>query len=212
MTYAEFKAFLATFLWKDNDAVLVANLDSLIKMANAELNRTLDIERREVVDVINPTSWNWSLPADFRHMIEFNDSSVTNGGQWSKASVGIVLQARSRQVTRPLYAVNGLMLYLTNNHSVLNPGEYTIRYRANVPNFAVTDVSYLADEMLDLYTYTALSHSATFLREDERLATWNTLKTDALATAIREDKSKVAFGASPLHVQPHSLIPYTTRR
>ena len=49
MNYTEFKTHLLTFLWKANDADLVASLDNLIIMANAELGRKLTISEREEV-------------------------------------------------------------------------------------------------------------------------------------------------------------------
>ena len=49
MDYQAFKDHIAEFLWKTNDQDLINSMDSLILMANAELDRKLDITRREEV-------------------------------------------------------------------------------------------------------------------------------------------------------------------
>jgi len=61
MNYSEFKTYLSTFLWKQNDTDLANNLDSLIRMADGELNRVLDIQRRQKTLLIAPTTENYAL-------------------------------------------------------------------------------------------------------------------------------------------------------
>jgi hypothetical protein len=216
MNYAAFKSYLATFLWKDNDSVLIANLDNLIKMAHAELGRKLDIQAREVSITIAPTSEDYVLPADFGQMISLTDNGH-RVGLMGVASKAVIMELRkttqSRGVARSYYVQKGdtPTLFLVGNFSVSEPGSFDLTYRTAIPDFAVTDESWLADDYLDLYTYTVLSHSATFLREDERLETWLNLKMDALMSALDEDKRHVRFGGSPLEMRPHHHVPRTRR-
>ena len=70
MTYQEFKDYLATFLWKDTDQVLIDNLDSLIKMADHELNRKLDITRREELYSVAHVGDKIDLPEDFSQLVD----------------------------------------------------------------------------------------------------------------------------------------------
>ena len=69
MNYAAFKTHLADFLWKANDADLIAALDNLVIMANAELNRkTAGMKRREVTVTITMVANEYTLPADLKYV------------------------------------------------------------------------------------------------------------------------------------------------
>jgi hypothetical protein len=213
MNYAAFKTFLATFLWKQNDTDLVANLDSLITMANAELNTRLNIQRRETTLAIAPTTQDYALPTDFRSMVSLNNNSAVDKRQFRNTTASDIYSMRvdSPDQVLPFYSVaqgaSGKLLRLVAPFSVSAAGSMVLVYRANVPDFAVTDTSWVADDYLDLYTYTVLSHTAPFLREDERVQLWLQMKTDALVAADDEDKRQIAFGGSPLQMRPHHAVP-----
>jgi hypothetical protein len=221
MNYAAFRAYLTNFLWRQNDTDLVANIDNLILMANHELNRVLNIERRNVTTVINPTSPDFNLPANFRHMRSLNDLKVTPGRvkSFSVATLEHVYERRVQtngNVFVPIYAVDQTaqqpILRLVGPYTADNPGELLLAYRSNVPNFAVTNASWLATDFLDLYTYTVLSHCAPYLREDERVELWLAKKSEAIAAAIDENEREIKFGGSPLTMKPHHPVPQQRRR
>jgi hypothetical protein len=215
VNYATFKTFLSTFLWKQNDADLVANLDSLVRMADGELNRILDVQRRQKTLLILPEVEDYVLPADFRHIISLNDNTSTNVSPMSSTTLLDIYRLRhntASAVVQPFYAVDegtagAKLLRLVGPFSEENPGSMTLVYRANVPDFAALDASWLEADFLDLYTYTILSHTAPFLREDERVQLWVSLKNDAIASAIAEDKHMVTHGGSPLQMRPHRHVP-----
>jgi hypothetical protein len=215
MDYASFKAYLATFLWRQNDADLVANLDSLVRMADAELNRVLDIQRRQKTLLILPKTEDYPLPPDFRHIISLNNNSQSTRGMMISTTLQD-LYAKRQQFNSanvmPYYAVDegvsgGKLLRLIGPFSLTSPGNMTLIYRCNVPDFKATDASWLEADFLDLYTYTVLSHTAPFLKDDERVPLWQSLKTDTIASAIAEDKFMVTHGGSPLQMRPHRLVP-----
>ena len=219
MNYAAFKSYLATFLWKQNDTDLIANLDSLILMANAELNRVLDIQRRDVTLAFAPDSQDHPLPSDFRHVVSLNSLDVNAHGGFSQTTELDIHRQRAATQSGALlgiYAVsqgaNAKTLRMVAPFTVTTPGSMLIVYRANVPNYATTDLSWLADDFLDLYTYVVLSHTAPFLREDERVSLWDKYKNEAIATAIQEDRHGVKFGGSPLLMQSPHAIPSEGRR
>lgn len=222
MDYATFKSFLTTHLWKVNDTVLTNNLDNLILMANAELNRKLNIQRREVSVTIAPETEDYSLPADFYQIMSLSNQQPTRqrkGAEFQNTTFQHIQDLRARTDSayiEPYYhavrAADANTLYLVGPFSSSNPGSLVLQYRTAVPDFAQTDSSWLADDYLDLYTYTVLSHCAPFLREDERVPLWQQYKTDALGSADGEDKRLVRFGGSPLHMKPHRHVPQTRRR
>lgn len=218
MTYAEFKAYLAVFLWKQNDTDLIANLDKLITMADAELNRVLDIQRRDVTLLLAPTTQDYVLPTGFRHVVSLSSLAANAVSAFTQTTE---IDMYSRRVSTqssyvsPFYAISqgvaNKVLMLAGPFTV-TPGNLALVYRSNVPNFAVTNASWLADDFLDLYTYTVLGHTAPFLREDERLALWDKYKNDGVATAIQEDRHGVKFGGSPLHMKSAHALPLEGRR
>lgn len=215
MTYDEFKTHLTTFLWKQNDADLIANLDSLIRMADGELNRKLDVQRRQKTLNILPEVEDYVLPADFRHIISLNDMTSTNVAEMKSTTLLDIYRLRTithSSHVQPRYAVDegvagAKLLRLVGPFSDTSPGNMVLVYRSNIPDFATLDVSWLEADFLDLYTYTVLSHCAPFLREDERLAVWQQLKVDAIGSAIEEDKHMITHGGSPMQMRPHRPVP-----
>lgn len=222
MAYADFKTWLTTFLWKTNDTVLINNLDTLIKMAEAELNRTLAIQRRQVATTIAPETEDYSLPSDFQHIVSLSNLQPTRQAKSANMKLSTLhhiydLRARTdSSYIEPYYCTvkreGSNTLYLVGPFSASNPGSFELEYRAAIPDFQTTDSSWVYDDYLDLYTYTALSHSSLFLREDERLGTWRGMKDEALVSALDEDKRYGQFGGSPMTMQPHRAVPVTKRR
>lgn len=213
MDYAEFKNHLTTFLWKDNDTTLIASLDSLIRMAEAELNRELPIEQRIVDITLAPTTETIPVPADYRSMISLNNLASrgrsTSNTMVNQTKTSVLAQRKLSQSSHVVnvYCVENRQIHLVGPFSAEWPGELHMTYRANFPDFRALDVSYLADEYLDLYTYTVLSHSAPFLREDERVPMWTSLKMTAIESTLKEDKWDKQYGGSPLGMSNHRPVP-----
>ena len=125
-------------------------------------------------------------------------------------------QAGDSAYVEPFYyvqrAASANTLYLVGPFSASNPGDFELQYRTSVPDFQTDDASWLEADYLDLYVYTVFKHCAIFLREDERIQQYAVLMTDALESALDEDKRKVQFGGSPLHMEPHHHVPRTRRK
>tara|TARA_R110002095_G_scaffold102459_1_gene89875 strand:+ start:78 stop:740 length:663 start_codon:yes stop_codon:yes gene_type:complete len=216
-TYAQFKTFLTDMLWRANDVDLANNIDNLIRMADHELNKKLDIQRREVSLAIAPETTEHALPADFYQMISLTSlSPPAVMRSTTKTTLEYMKAADGGSNLLPYYYVQRASttntLFLIGAFSATNPGSMSLSYRTAVPDYATDDSSWLEDEFLDLYTYSVFKHVAIFLREDERIATYAGLMEDALASALDEDKRKVQFGGSPLHMEPHHPVPYTRRK
>jgi len=221
-TYSEFKTYLIDMLWRTNDTVLANNLDKLIRMADAELNRKLDIQRREVSALIAPETEDYSLPADFYQMISLTNrqpSRQVGAGPMMSSTLTMIYQMRDQTDSTfiaPYYTVERgattNTLYLIGPFSADNPGSLSLQYRTTVPDFATTDASWLEADYLDLYVYAVFKHCAIFLREDARIQQYAALMQDALDSATDEDKRKVQFGGSPLHMASHRAVPQTRRK
>lgn len=215
MNYTQFKTYLSTFLWKQNDTDLANNLDSLIRMADGELNRSLDIQRRETTVLLAPETEDYELPADFRHMVSVSNLSQTSESAFKVTTASDIYRMRQRTNSAnimPFYCVaqdtgSQKLLRLVGPFSASNPGNLLLVYRSNVPDFQALNASWLETDFLDLYVYTILSHAAPFLREDERVAMWISMKDKAIADAIVEDRHSVTFGGSPMQMRPHRRVP-----
>lgn len=214
MDYAAFKSYMATFLWRSNDLDLVANLDSLIVMANHELNRVLDLQRRTVLTPFAVTSNSMPLPADFRSIKFVAPTGVYQSKPLTMSTLSNVVALRNfpnaTLKALPVYALSKsggvTTLELPLPAGVLSD-LLTLNYRTAVPDFAATNESWVCDDFLDLYVYTTLSHAAPFLREDDRIQIWDGMKNAALVSALDEDKSMIEFGGSPLEMKPHHFVP-----
>lgn len=222
MNYAAFKTYLRDTLWRPNDTEFANNLDNIIRMAHAELNRKLTIQKREVTATIAPTAEDHALPADFYQMISLTNMQPerqSRSGDMKATTLSTIMEYRATAGSAfilPFYYVQSAAaaktLYLIGPFSVENPGSLSLSYRTGVPDFAVEDSSWLEEEYLDLYVYTVFKHAAIFLREDERVQTYNGYMADALTSAIDDDLRNVRFGGSPLYMKPHRPVPVTRRR
>ena len=201
MNYADFKDYLTTFLWKVGDQQLIGALDSLIRMADAELGRKLPISMRETTEVLTVDAETFPLPGDYAQMITVSNDTL---GPFRNTTRALLDQARAADPTCviPKYYVQSTDLLLVGPYSVENPEDLAVTYRRTIPSFATTDSSWLEEDYLDLYTYAVLKHTATFLREDDRVQVWVMLFNDALTSTIEEDLWTKQYGGSPLDYNP----------
>jgi len=196
MDYDAFKSHVLTFLWKQNDADLIASMDNIILMTNAELGRKLTISEREVELDLAIDDETFLLPTDFGHMLTL---SYANGALSNCTAAKL---AEDRLLLAPPgdnghYRVRGNYLELAGTFSATDPTTFTIVYRTKIPDFSALDTSYLADDYLDLYTYAVAKHCSPFLREDERLALWKDMYKEALDSVLENDKWNKVYGGSP---------------
>ena len=197
MDYAAFKTHVLTTLWKQNDADLTASMDNLILMANSELGRKLTLSKREETIDLSVGSESSLLPADFDQMITLSYS----GGTLANCTAAKMAEDRLITGVAPgdagHYRVRENYLELAGDFSATDPTTFTMVYRTKIPDFKVTDVSYLTEDYLDLYTYAVAKHCAPFLREDERLALWKDMYREALDSVLEDDKWNKTYGGSP---------------
>jgi hypothetical protein len=216
-SYADFKTYILTHLWRENDTALQNNLDVLIQKADDELDKmTRDWQRRQRSARIQPTTVDFDLTAavsDFQAVRSLTQNVTGFSKSLTQALPQEIyhLRATCGDTMQPYYAVERdattFYLRLVGPLSVSNAGDLQLAYRAALPDYASADASWLEDEYLDLYSYTVMKHCALFLREDERLQTYTAMQIAALETAEIDDKHNLQFGGSPLRVRPHHVIP-----
>ena len=232
-TYAQFKSYLSTFLWRTNDTVLSNNLDDLIRMADAEIDRRLNIEARKVSLQLNPQGEDVASDtygfSDIKTIMSVSNNSEANTNleyQFKQVPEGYIYAKRVETDSvsvLPYFAASNVFtsgdttdpeLYLrfVAPWSASDPGDIQLVYQAKIPDYETDDYSWVEDQYFDYYVYTVLSHCAPFVQEDERVDMWFKLKEKALTDILDHDRREVAFGGSPLNMRPHHRVPYTRRR
>lgn len=199
MTYQEFKDHLLVYLWKQNDQDLIASLDNIIAMAESELNIQEPITQQETSITINPVTDHYTMPSDYRDIRSVNETTI------GRVNYVMPEELYNRRINTnavlPIYSIQGSKLLFagpidpsTGDWPITVTPEFVITYYQKVPNFKVTDQSWLADDHLALYTYAVLKHTAGFLREDARLPVWIN-QYDTLLTQLGNiDANKRARG------------------
>jgi len=203
MTYAEFKDYIITHLWKTGDSVVVDRLDTIIETAEHELNRTLKIEDRTQLSTAQAADNLVTLPTDYREMRVLSNPHCREMKYYIPAKFFVM--RNSGEVNYEAYTITNRTILLLGAMTVTSPLTLTMLYYMNIPKFKALNSSWLADYYLDVYAYCVLKHSAPFLREDERLATWISLFNEAFATAMSENDDR-KFAGSPLKIHMPSGI------
>lgn len=193
MNYAAFKDYLARFVWRDGDAPFEAELDNLIQMGEARLNRDLRIQRMVEHADLAAVDGSAPLPSGYREII-----TVYTAGRPSPLAFVSAYEMERLRATDPR-ALLGRYTISGNALRVAGPVSDTIKisYYAEVPDFQTEDASWLADEYLDLYTYAVLRHTASYLRDDDRVALWQNEYAETLAS-VMDDETKRRYAGSPL--------------
>lgn len=178
-TYSELKDAVAVWLNKPD---IEQTVPTLIAMAEGDINRSLRHWRMQKRSVAVIDSQYASLPTDWVASMRFY---TTDAGTQplDLISHGDLLDRRydrDDRAGRPThYAVTGSQFefYPTPD------GAYNAElvYYARVPALSdAAPTNWLLTEAADVYLYGTLIHSAPFLGEDQRLATWSALYKSAL--------------------------------
>lgn len=132
---------------------------------------------------------------------EFPPPNPTQGDIWIRTSIPSGVYIYTKDVDSEQWVQMSAGEVTTGSETQLSEITVVCDYRTTVPRFKDADSSWLADEYLDLYTYSVLRQTAPFLREDERLQVWQAMHDEALASALDVsafEQSKGTFASKPL--------------
>lgn len=178
-TYAELQDAVTVWLNKPD---VDQTVTTLISLAEADINRKLrhwKMQKRSVAEINSQYS---AVPSDWLQTVRFY---TTDGGTQpmdliSQAELIDRKAANYNTAGRPeFYAVTGGQFEFypvpddTYNAELVFFAEVPALSDANTSNWLLTDAP-------DVYLYGTLVHSAPFLGEDARLATWTALYKAAL--------------------------------
>ena len=207
MNYAAFKAYLARFVWRNGDTVFEADLDNMVDMAHARLNRDLRIQRMVVVASTSLTSDMVALPTDYLEMRTITSDSRPAPMQYVSPFERERIKLINASTFQPIYTITGDYLFLVGPMSPTDsPARSAIlTYYSKIPDFATTDTSWLADDYLDLYTYAVLRHTPAYLKDDERVTLWKNEYDETLASVISAEAGR-RYAGSPLRAPMPGVV------
>jgi hypothetical protein len=199
MNYSGFKSYLARFVWRNGDTVFEADLDNMIDMAHARLNRDLRIQRMIVTAQAPLTADTLVLPADYNEMRTITSDSPPAPMQYVSPYERERIKLANASTFQPIYTIAGNAIFFVGPMAPTDnpPRTVTMTYFAKVPDFATTNSSWLADEYLDLYTYAVLRHTPAYLKDDERVVLWKNEYDETLASVVNAEAGR-RFAGSPL--------------
>lgn len=207
MNYATFKAYLARFVWRNGDTVFEADLDNMIDMAHSRLNRDLRMQRMVVTNSYNLTSDSLALPSDYLELRTITSNSQPAPLQYVSPFERERIKLINASVFQPVYTVAGQNLFFVGPMAATDdPARAVIlTYYSKIPDFAVADTSWLADDYLDLYTYAVLRHTPAYLKEDERVALWKNEYDETLGSVINSEAGR-KYAGSPLRAPMPGVV------
>lgn len=184
-TYTDLQAAVAALLRRTD---LTAAIPDFIALAEANLNRDLDVrEMFEVDAAFSISGATAALPTGFIGVKAFklNTSPVTQLNYVDISAQDTLWEAASSGSGRPQY------FSVTATQFVFAPAPddtyaATLRYRKRIPALASNSTNWLLTAHPDAYLYGAAAASPPYLQEDERLSTWAALYRNAVENINRD--------------------------
>jgi len=200
-TYTELKDSIAEWL---NRSDLTAVIPTFIALAESNLNRSLRV--RQMVKRLEDTvdEGFYTLPADF---LEAKNVQITVSGRPQKLELITLGQAddvnmRTLSGTPKYFNITGNTLEIVPTTASFEDIEITSY--GKIPALSATVTSnWLLAAWPDIYLYGALSHSAPYLKDDERTVVWSSIY-DRAREEIRLADEKTAYAGGVLKMRTPS--------
>lgn len=170
-SYDELKSAVADFLLRDD---LTTVIPTFIRLAEARIDRELRHWRQEKRSNADLDAQFSALPADFMQPISLSIVGATTS-EVAPMSVAQMAQLRAENADRTgrptHYAVTAQSLELYPTPDV--PYTASLVYHGRIPALSATNTTnWLLTEAPDVYLYGACLHSAPYLKDDQRIAVW----------------------------------------
>lgn len=200
-TYEQLQSAITGLLHRDN---LDAAVPDFIRLAEAEFNRELRCRQMETRVTAQSSDRYLTLPDDFLELrnIKVLTTPYRQLVNISTENLDTYYDSASSGCPRA-YAMVGESIYV----SPPPDGTYTyeIDYYASVPALETFSSNWLLIGYPDAYLYGSLLHSAPYLRDDARLATWGTFYTSVMASIRRAD-ANARWGGNALQMRTDNPV------
>lgn len=199
-TYAELQASIADWLNRVGSPEIAERAPDFIAMAEARFNRDPDLRVRQMVKrATAPLEGGFiTLPADW---LQAKNIQLNVGGKPLRLEYVTLEQAddiRADTATDPtprFFNITGNQLEVVP--TISGSAEIEMTYYAKVPALSASNTTnWLLSLWPDLYLYGALVHSAPYLRDEERVATWAGFYDRAMSEVKLSDERAVFSGST----------------
>lgn len=205
-TYANLKTEVADLLAR---ADLATKVPSWISLVEAEIQRILQgRDMRTTISVTFDTTGSLALPADYRSPVSLTLETDAFKGPIEMTSYERLQTKRSQLVNgSPIYAaVNGSSLLLAPIADSDTAYTGVFIYDAVVAPLSNTNpTNWVLTNHPDIYFYGAALHSAPYLRDDDRIPTWEKFYNKAI-DQVRVARDRAEFGANTPVCRPRSAL------
>lgn len=204
-SYSGLVGTIAAYL---NRQDLTPQIPAFIAQAEAKFNRELRVRDMQKRAQATTTGEYIALPGDF--LAVYTLELASNVGRW-----GEPLRFMSEEEARSWRAANteagrtvGFSIY-GSEIELIDPSttdiEFRLKYFARIPNLSASLTSnWLLVKSPDLYVAGACLEAAEYLKNDERLATWNAIRTQIMdAMHLESERALKPQGA--LRATPRSF-------
>jgi len=191
-SYSTLQDQVVSHLMRGADSAFIADVPTLIQLAEARLKRDRRVRQAWVVDPVAVGSEIITLPTDFKSLISFTLTGPTYFGPLTQVSMNELEDLKQSQGDASgvpsHFALVGGKLYI---HKV--PGEtYSGRivYERTITNLSsTTTTNWLLTNHPDIYLYSVLMEAAPYLKDDNRLQAWEAIREQRLEdlNAQRQD-------------------------
>ena len=192
-SYTALQASVANWLDRSD---LTSVVPDLILLAEKSLNRTL--RTRRMIQRSNATvdSEYSTLPSTFLEM-----KAISVQGTYTTPLVYKTAQQIDSQAEQYQSAAKPQFYTIIEDYFQVQPvpdQAYTLEmiWYQEIPSLASNSTNHVLANSPDLYLYGSLVAAQPFLREDERLPTWQGLYNKALAEVMAEDTRAVSSGSN----------------
>lgn len=194
MTRDEFNAFLTRLVWRTGDTPFETDLEYLIRMGQTRLNRDLLVRQRIARDTLAATSQIVDLPEDYDSVITLK---AADGRRLTYVTpFDMEGYVAGDTAIAPYYTILDALRVADYRISATNPTTFDLTYYTKLPEFE-TEETWVQRDHFDLYLHACLIYTAPYLREDERMATWQSLYAELLGAALSAN-AREQYSGSPL--------------
>lgn len=195
--YGELKSAIGDFL---NRSDLTSVIPTFIDFAESEFNRSLRVRQMVTRAEAEIDSRLSAVPSDFleaKDLVIVTGTPVTPLQFVTQQEMGQIRNSEVSAAGKPKYfSVVGDQFEYCPTPDVVYSLE--MAYFAKIANLSAdSDTNWLLTDYPDAYLYTALTHSAPYLKDDERTPVWQSLAEKAKAELNARDQSASYTGSTP---------------
>lgn len=184
--------------WLLNDDV---KPETMIRLCEAELNRSLRLFEQEKSIVLTINSRNIALPDDFLQARSFSLNSEAGNLDYLPPDKLLTSQGYRIQGRPRAYTIQAGEFVFAPEPTTEFEGLLT--YHAKIPALGEDNqTNYLFNDAYDLYLYGSLIHAAPFIKDTENMQLWIEGYNRAIESVRRADERKKVAG-SPLKRVPN---------